>query len=84
MSEKPSLKQLMNNLQQQGRVEWIGVRAEKRKALTVVDQIVVLENFLEGDHYAGRSGKRSVTLIQAEHIETIQSLLHKKILDRLS
>ena len=78
MSEKLSLKQLINNLPQQGRVEWIGIRAEKRKPLTVVDQVVVLDNGLQGDHYSGRSGKRSVTIIQAEHIEVIRSLLHKE------
>lgn len=77
MSEKPTIKQLIKNLPQQGRVEWIGIRAEKRKPLTIVEQINVLEKGLQGDHYAGRSGNRSVTLIQAEHIETICSLLHK-------
>ena len=77
MSEKPTIKQLIKNLPQQGRVEWIGIRAEKRKPLTIVEQINVLEKGLQGDHYAGRSGNRSVTLIQAEHIEAICSLLHK-------
>ena len=73
-----TIKQLLINLPQQGRVEWIGVRPEKRKGLTIVETVNVLNNGLEGDHYAGRSGKRSVTLIQQEHIVTIASLLHKK------
>ena len=68
----------MQNLPQQGKVEWIGVREEKRKPLTVVNSVSVLMSGLEGDHYAGRSGNRSVTLIQSEHIETITSLLHKE------
>jgi MOSC domain-containing protein YiiM len=76
LSEKPTLKQLMLTLPQQGRVEWIGIRSEKRKPLTVVDKVAVLTNGLEGDHYAGGSGNRSVTLIQQEHIEAIASLLH--------
>jgi MOSC domain-containing protein YiiM len=76
MTEKPTLKQLMQTLPQHGRVEWIGIRSEKRKPLTVVDKVVVLTNGLDGDHYAGRSGNRSVTLIQQEHIEAIASLLH--------
>jgi len=59
----------------------MGLRAEKRKKVTIVDTVNVLQNGLEGDHYAGRSGKRSVTLIQQEHIVAIASLLHKKEID---
>ena len=81
MAEPQILKQLMSNLPQQGRVEWMGLRAEKRKKVTIVDTVNVLQNGLEGDHYAGRSGKRSVTLIQQEHIVAIASLLHKKEID---
>ena len=81
MQEKPTLKQLMQNLPQQGRVEWIGVRVEKRKPLNVVDLVTVLEHGLDGDHYAGRSGNRSVTLIQQEHIKAVASLLHKDEVD---
>ena len=67
----------MQNLPQKGRVEWIGVRSGKRKPLTVVDKVKVLERSLENDHYTGRSGNRSITLIQKEHIETVASLLHR-------
>lgn len=81
MSEKPSIQQLIQNLPQTGKVEWIGVRPEKRKPLTVVDSVAVLAHGLEGDHYAGRSGNRSVTLIQKEHIDTVASLLHKDDID---
>ncbi len=77
MADKFSLEQLKQNLPQQGRVEWIGIRPEKLKPLKVLDKVRVLEKGLEGDHYAGSSGNRSVTLIQAEHITAIASLLHK-------
>jgi MOSC domain-containing protein YiiM len=77
MPEKTTLKQLMKNLPQQGEVEWIGIRPEKRTALEEVDRVVVLASGLDGDHYAGRSGNRSVTLIQAEHLPVIASLLHR-------
>ena len=70
--------ELMNNLPQQGKVEWIGIRPEKKKAVQSVENIAVTNTGLDGDHYAGGSGKRSVTLIQAEHIETIASLLHRE------
>lgn len=83
MPEKLTLKQLINNLPQQGKVEWIGVRPEKRKPLKTLEKVKVIERGLEGDHYSGRSGKRSVTLIQAEHVDAIASLLHKDKIDPL-
>ena len=81
MPDKPTLKQLMKNLPQQGKVEWIGIRAGKRKALTELEKVIVLAGGLDGDHYAGRSGNRSVTLIQAEHLPVIASLLHLPDID---
>lgn len=77
MPEKYTIKQLMQNLPQQGRVEWLGIRHEKRKPLNIVEFVTVIENGLEGDHYAGQSGDRSVTLIQQEHLAVIASLLHR-------
>jgi len=81
LSTKFTLKELMQNLPQQGRVEWMGVRPEKKAPLQVVDTVKVLAKGLQGDHYAGRSGNRSVSLIQAEHIQTITSVLHKDSID---
>ncbi len=66
---------------QKGRVEWISVRSKKRAPLNIIDRVSVLEQGLEGDHYAGRSGNRSVTLIQQEHIDAVASLLHKNKID---
>ncbi len=83
MPEKLTLKQLINNLPQRGKVEWIGVRPEKRKPLKTLEKVKVIEKGLEGDHYSGRSGNRSVTLIQAEHVDAIASLLHKDKIDPL-
>lgn len=77
MSTPLTLKQLIQNLPQQGEVEWIGVRSKKRAPLEVLDRVTILEKGLEGDHYAGRSGNRGITLIQQEHIEAIASLLHR-------
>ena len=78
MTEKKTINQLLNNLPQQGKVQWIGIRPEKRKALTVLEAVSVLSGGLKHDHYNGRSGNRSVTLIQAEHISALASLLHKE------
>jgi len=42
----------------------------------VVDNVTALSDVgLEGDHYENRGGSRQVTLIQAEHLEVLASLL---------
>lgn len=78
MAEKATIKQLMKNLPQRGKVEWIGVRPEKRQSIKALERVIVLASGLDGDHYAGRSGNRSVTLLQAEHLPVIASLLHRE------
>ena len=73
----PTLKQLLAALPQQGKLEWIGLRPAKREAVLAVEQAVLTtDSGLEGDRYAGRSGNRHVTLIQAEHLPVMASLLH--------
>lgn len=55
-----------------GRVEWIGLRPERRAEMVAVEQATVTDAGLEGDH--GRPGKRAITLIQAEHLPVIAAL----------
>jgi MOSC domain-containing protein YiiM len=55
-----------------GRLDWIGLRAERYAEIDVVDRAEVIEAGLIGDH--GRAGKRAVTLIQAEHLPVIAAL----------
>jgi len=38
----------------------------------------VVKEGLWGDHYAGRSGNRSVTLIQYEHVLAFPALMHRQ------
>lgn len=65
-----------------GRVEWIGIRSERRAPVTVVDTVEVSEKKgLIGDHYSGRSGNRHVTLIQAEHLPVVAALTGRSELD---
>lgn len=71
----------MQNMPQQGSVEWIAVRPQKRAEPLVLDCITVTEQGLENDHYAGRSGNRSVTLIQQEHLSAIASMIHREAID---
>jgi len=71
-----SLAALLDTLPQRGSVVWLGSRPQRRAPLR---ECTTLEldpvQGVVGDHYAGRSGKRQVTLIQAEHIEVVSRLL---------
>ncbi len=66
----------MNRLPQQGRLAWIGLSPGPREPIRTVDNVEVrVGTGLEGDRHALRgSGKRQVTLIQAEHLPVIASL----------
>jgi MOSC domain-containing protein YiiM len=70
---------LLNTMPQTGRVTWIGLRPEKGADLQSVSEAgVTLEDGLTGDHYHGKSGKRQVTLIQAEHLDAVAKILGKE------
>jgi len=72
-----SLEELMDKFVRAGTVEWIGIRPEKRAEVVSVTSAMLDPPYgIQGDHYAGRSGKRQVTLIQAEHLPAIASMLH--------
>lgn len=67
-----------NEYPQEGKVKWIGIRpskTEEQLSLSAVNAIV--GQGLEGDRYQGKSGKRDVSLIQAEHLEIVARLLGK-------
>ncbi|MGI3185881.1 MOSC domain-containing protein [Nioella aestuarii] len=55
-----------------GRLDWIGLRPERRDDMQSVDWVEILDHGLEGDH--SRPGKRAVTLIQSEHLPVIAAL----------
>jgi len=58
-----------------GRVDFIGVRPARGQAMQAVDAAqAVAGRGLVGDRYAGGSGKRGVTLVQAEHLPVIATL----------
>jgi len=72
-----SFEQLMDQFVQAGTVEWIGIRPEKRAEVVTVNSAMLDPAYgIQGDHYAGQSGKRQVALIQAEHLPAIASMLH--------
>lgn len=65
----------MNRLPQTGEVKWIGVRPEKRAAISVLDRVEAdTRQGLVGDRYGGRTGERQVTLIQWEHLPVVASV----------
>ncbi len=76
-----TLENLFETLPQRGVVEWIGLRPGRREAMLSVAEVAVdAQTGLHGDRYQGRSGKRHVTLIQAEHLPVIASCSgHKEI-----
>lgn len=75
-TQVPSLKDIINNLPQNGTVEWIGIRPSRETRVQEVHSVEVSkEEGLIGDHYNKTGGNRQVTLIQAEHLETVAKLL---------
>lgn len=75
LSPDSSLARLMATLPRQGQVEWIGLRPARGQPMIEADGAeAVADGGLAGDRYAGSSGKRGVTLIQAEHLPAIATL----------
>ena len=73
-----------NNIPQIGKVEFISIRPKKKEDPKSCESINVdPSNGIEGDHYTGKSGKRQVTVIQAEHLLAIASILKKDYIDPL-
>lgn len=59
-----------------GAVRWIGVRPARRAPMRAVEEATLdPASGLVGDRYAGSSGLRQVTLIQAEHLGAIGAWL---------
>ena len=79
MNPDGELTKLMANFPRRGKLEWIGIRAERRAPVASVAQAEAIAGYgLAGDHYASKSnGKRQVTLIQAEHLEALAKILGK-------
>jgi len=77
------MKELFDIMPQSGTVEWIGVRPERGAPLVVLAEVEALEKGgLSGDRYnGGPTGKRQVTLIQGEHLDTVAAILGKDLID---
>ena len=62
-----------------GRVEWIGIRPERRAGVLTPDRAFLNLDGFEGDH--APEGRRAVTLIQAEHLPIVAALSARAQID---
>jgi len=72
----------MDTIPQQGKVEWIGLRPASKTPMNIVEYVrAEVEVGLVGDRFKStHSTKRQVTMIQAEHIDALRSILNKPII----
>lgn len=81
-SPDSELHQLMSRFPRAGRVRWIGLRPARMVGMSAVDSAeATTGKGLHGDRYASASGKRGVTLLQAEHLPAIALLAGHEVLD---
>ena len=74
-----TMQQMMATLPQIGRVTWIGLRTARRAPVDVVMAAEINQQGLVGDFFNGPDGApRAVTLIQAEHLLAIASILDRE------
>jgi MOSC domain-containing protein YiiM len=70
------IKNLLQTFSRAGRIDWISVRLERGKPVTVLTEVTALPDAgLVGDHYGGTNGNRHITLMQAEHLPAIASFV---------
>lgn len=70
------LHRLMTQFPRAGQVRWIGLRPARNVPMRAVDSAEAMAGKgLRGDRYASASGKRGITLIQAEHLPAIAALV---------
>lgn len=82
-----ALRELTRHFPYPGRLELIVLRPQRRVAAHAVGEVLaVTERGLQGDRAAERaaSGKRQVTLIQAEHLPAVASLIRTAHIDPLA
>ena len=76
-----TIRELKSQLPQVGRLEWIGIAAQRRGDIQSVGEAIVKPGTgIEGEHHAkGGNSKRQVTLIQQEHLPVVAAVLQKDI-----
>lgn len=83
--EQKSIAYLTSQFSQNGTVELVTIRPKRGELPVIVQEVeAIVDCGLSGDHYASKGGKRQVTLIQAEHIAAVSSMLGREMIDPLS
>jgi len=83
-SPMSNMKELLRTIPQIGKLELITVRPERDVKSTILELAEISQKEgLVKDRYQGRSKKRQVTLIQAEHLIAVASMLGKDKIDPL-
>jgi len=72
-----TIAQLTSRHAHNGKLEWIGIRPARREPLIPIEDTLLTPAGISQDHYQS-GGKRSVTLIQYEHLAVIASLLGRQ------
>ena len=78
---RATIPELLASIPQVGRLGWIGLSPGRRRPIESVDEAVCrVGTGLDGDHHAANAGplgtgKRQVTLVQAEHLAAIEAML---------
>lgn len=74
-----SLQDLFDTLPQVGRLQWIGIRPERKAPMIQLNTVeAIAGRGLTGDRYSSKNGKRQVTLIQGEHLLAMASMLGRE------
>lgn len=75
--QSETLRALLRQRREPGRVHWIGIRPALGAPMVALDEIeLIAERGLRGDRATANSGgKRQVSLLQAEHLPVIASLV---------
>ncbi len=75
-----NMSKLLKSIPQIGKIEWIGIRKERRAELIEVKEAIITEeDGLVADHYTKKKGKRQITLIQAEHLQAVAGMLQQDV-----
>ncbi|MFN9720518.1 MAG: MOSC domain-containing protein [Planctomycetota bacterium] len=73
------LKELLLSREATGTVEWLGFSTASRSPISSTEFVEIVRGGIRGDHHCRptRPSRRQVTLIQAEHLPVVASLMSR-------
>lgn len=83
MTDKSPMAEMMSHFASEGQVTWIGIRPGRDVPVKAISKVeMLIGEGLVGDRFHGKADSlRQVTLVQAEHLTALASLLRKGIID---